>query len=134
MKYNEIIEKLDGMKPRSQWKKGVLNYAYGLLENVFVGIRHEYFNPFEVEIDDYIVAKYCFNGSRNATEYSYGGCCLITDVEIAHQLCTSSELKRCNYGFRQPNKQESWLDVQARALFQAAELLVSIVKGGDLND
>lgn len=37
MKYNQVIEKLDGLKPRSAWKKGVLNYAYGLLENVFEG-------------------------------------------------------------------------------------------------
>lgn len=129
MKYNEIIEKLDGFKPRSAWKKGVLSYAYILLENVFDGIKCEYFNPFEVDITDYLVAKYCYNGARNATEYSYGGCALIYDEVIAVQLCTVGELRRCNFGRKQPNNRETWLDVQARALFQAAELLVNIVKG-----
>lgn len=129
MKYNEIIEKMNGMKPRSAWKKGVLSYAYILLENVFDGIKCEYFNPFEVDITDYLVAKYCYNGARNATEYSYGGCALIYDEDIAIQLCAVGELRRCNFGRKQPNNRETWLDVQARALFQAAELLVNIVKG-----
>lgn len=129
MKYNEIIQKLNGLNPRSAWKKGVLSYAYGLAENVLVGVKQEYFNPFEIEINDHIVAKYCFNGVRNATEYSYGGCTLIYDEDIAYNLCTLSELKRVNYGHRPPNHNELWLDVQARALFQAAELLVNITKG-----
>lgn len=129
MKYMEIIEKLDGIKPSSTWRKGVLNYAYDLIENVFEGIKCEYFNPFEVEITDYMVAKYCFNGARNATEYSYGGCALIYDEDIANQLYTLEELIRCNFGRKQPNNRETWLDVQARALFQAAKLLVNIVKG-----
>ena len=129
MRYNEIIAKLDAMNPRSAWKKGVLRYAYILLENVFDGIKCEYFNPFEVDITDYLVAKYCYNGVRNATEYSYGGRALIYDEAIAIQLCTMGELRRCNFGRKQPNNRETWLDVQARALFQAAELLVNIVKG-----
>lgn len=129
MMYNEIIQKLDGIKPRSAWKKGVLRYAYSLLENVFDGIKREYFNPFEVDITDYLVSKYCYNGARNATDYSYGGCALIYDEDIAIQLCTVVKLRRCNFGRKQPNSRETWLDVQARALFQAAELLVNITKG-----
>lgn len=130
MRYIEIIEKLDGLNPRSAWKKGVLAYAYDLAENVLDGIKQEYFNPFEVEITVRIVSKYCYNGALNAHEYSYGGSSLIFDSDIAYQLCTPSELKRCAYGFRQPNKRETWLDVQARALYQAAILLARIVKEG----
>lgn len=129
MKYMEILEKLDGLKPRSAWEKGVLAYTYDLAENVFDCIKCIYFDPFEVDIDSYTVAKYCYSGAQTATEYSYGGCALIYDEDIAYNLCTPSELKRTYYGRRPPNSNESWLDVQARAIKQAVTLLINIVEG-----
>ena len=116
MKYNEIMEKLDGVNTRSAWEKGVLSYAYDLIENVLEGVMCEYFIPFEVEITEYIVAKYCYNGKRNAIKYSYTEGALIYDRDFVCGLCAQ-------------NNSENWLDVQARALSQAAELLVNIVKG-----
>lgn len=59
------------------------------------------------------------NGAVSWEEYSYGGCALICDSDIAEMLCTPSQLKKVKGGERMPNRCENWLDVQARALHQA---------------
>jgi hypothetical protein len=61
-------------------------------------------------------------------QYSYGGCSLIYDCDIAERLCSPSELKRTRDGERSPNAKEEWLDVQARALYQAARLVMRAAK------
>ena len=63
------------------------------------------------------------NGTSSWNEYSWGGCSMIYDRDIADRLCTVTELKRTEGGRREPNKRERWLDVQARALYQA-EMMV----------
>lgn len=68
------------------------------------------------------------NGATDWKEYSYGGCALIYDYEIAERLCSPSELKRTKGGERNPNNNETWLDVQARALYQASRLVLSNAK------
>ena len=60
------------------------------------------------------------NGAADWSQYSWGGCSLIYDGDIAERLCCPSELKKTRNGERRPNSREEWLDVQARALFQAA--------------
>ncbi len=64
------------------------------------------------------------NGAVNWHQYSYGGCSLVYDMDIAERLCSPSELKRKRGGELQPSGQESWLDVQARALEQAARIVL----------
>lgn len=63
------------------------------------------------------------NGAEDWGQYSQGGCALIYDGDIAARLCTKSELKKTNNGEKQPNSRESWLNVQARALYQASRLV-----------
>lgn len=49
--------------------------------------------------------------------------------DIAERLATPSEIKRLRYkqgGMREPNARETWLDVQARALFQASQRVVKV--------
>ena len=48
---------------------------------------------------------------------------LIYNEDIAERLCTPSELKKTRHGERRPNAREEWLDTQARALFQAYNLI-----------
>lgn len=60
------------------------------------------------------------NGAESWSAYSYGGCGLVYDADIAEHYCTPSELKKVHGGDRRPNSREEWLDVQARALRQAA--------------
>ena len=113
MKKEEIKKALEKEKEkaRSAWKRGVVRYAMELIANVD-GKK--------------ITEKKLLNGVNNWKEYSYDGKALIYDVDICHRLCTPSEIKKTKDGERRPNKHENWLDVQARALFQAAQLIMKI--------
>lgn len=116
MKAKEIIGKLESLKtPRSAWEKGVLHYAYYILEKI----------PQETEIES---ENDLLNGVKSWKHASYSGCFYVRDEFIALTLCNKSELRQTNYGKRRPNQNETWLDVQARALFQASQLILSIMK------
>ena len=106
-------------KDRSAWDKGVTAYALELVEQLAEGIEGGY-----IDADDLtaprMLRKALLNGADDWSAYSWGGCSLIYDGDIAERLCCPSELKRTRNGERRPNSREEWLDVQARALFQAA--------------
>ena len=107
-----IFEKIAHLNPRSAWNRGVLRYALELVNSVEVG--------------EEITEKKMLNGAENWHQYSEGGCALIYDELICRRLCTPSEIKKTRNGERRPNKQENWIDVQARALYQAARLIMKI--------
>lgn len=90
----------------SCWEWGVYDYAVIILDNL---------NHYPLKLDE----KTLLNGATNWQEYSEGGCALIYDTDIAKTLCTESELKRTHNGLKYPNKNETWIDVQTRALKQA---------------
>ena len=106
-----VFEKITHLNPRSAWKRGVVKYAMELMNDVD---------------GKEITEKNLLNGADNWKEYSYGGCALIWDDLICRRLCSPSEIKKTRNGERRPNKQENWLDVQARALYQAARLIMKI--------
>ncbi len=108
-----IIKTIESQKARSCWMKGVKNYAINLIDKVDEG----------APINELTL----LNGADDWSAYSYGGSALIYDYDIAKTLCTPSELKKTGNGFKQPNNRETWLDVQARALYQAAELIINTV-------
>lgn len=119
---NEIIcqatETINNSKARSAWARGVREYALDLGETL---------NQYdEIDPDDLtsrkLVERYLLNGAASWAQYSNGGCALIYNGDIVRRLCTASELKRTRDGQRDPNPRETWLDVQARALYQAARL------------
>ena len=69
------------------------------------------------------------NGAVDWSAYSWGGSSLVYNQDIAERLCSPSGLKRVTNknGLRDyPNSREHWLDVQARALYQAANRVVEI--------
>ncbi len=103
----QITILIQSEKPRSAWSKAVQAYALEMLN--------------ELE-NDYTEAR-LLNGAGSWREYSYGGCSLIYDEDIAKRLCSPSELKRKRNGERKPNARETWLDCQTRALYQAARLI-----------
>lgn len=105
MKKEKIIEMLNSRKDRSAWDKGVTVYAHMILENVPEGTVP--------------TKELLLNGADSWEQYSYGGCVLVYDCDIAETLCTTSELKKTKGGVRNPNSHETWLDVQTRALRQA---------------
>lgn len=115
-------DRLEAIKTRSCWDRGVKGFALDLLES--------YEN----------ICKYCedngqpvpalneetlLNGAADWSAYCYGGLALIYDEDIARALCTPSELKRTDNGNKAPNTQEGWQDIQARAYKQAYRLLMS---------
>lgn len=100
---------------RSAWDKGVARYALELLKEYATNYGG---NSIPTETD-------LLNGARNWTQYSEGGCALVYDCDIAERLCTPSELKKTRGGERNPNSLETWLDVQARALNQAARRITA---------
>lgn len=112
------IEK-ETAKAKSCWRRGVALYAYELAENLQY-LEKEPENVAELR-------EMLLNGASDWEQYSWGGCALVYDGDIAERLCSPSEIRRCtnSHGLRQnANANESWLDVQARALRQAANMVV----------
>ena len=118
--FDKVAAELEAQKDRSAWNKGVKEYAFELLESLKERAALEGRNP-ESRKESY---NWMLNGADNWREYSYGGSSLIYDGNIAERLCSPSELQKKKYGYLDPNKMETWLDVQARALYQACELVL----------
>ena len=113
---NELRKLVEEFPNRSAWKKGVKEYADELLDNLEEKAQlNERLPKDEKELKEWLL-----NGAMDWEDYSYGGCSLIYDGDIAERLCTPSELKKKDGGRLAPNSQESWLDVQTRALRQAS--------------
>lgn len=113
--YEYIKQKLETRKDRSAWDKGIAIYALELLDEIKESIDYNGKEPETLEE----LKRIALNGAENWDEYSWGGCSLIYNGDIAERLCTPSELKKTRNGERRPNNREEWLDVQARALRQA---------------
>ena len=116
----EITAIIESTNPRSAWSRGVKAYALELLENA----PSDFIAESPMALSDYLL-----DGARNWSQYSWGGCSLIYNEDIAKRLCTASELRKTKNGELQPNKVEQWLDCQARALNQAANNIVRVATG-----
>ena len=101
---------LSNRRPKSKWDFGVLVTVFWLLDN------------YERET---ITREGLLNGAKDWKQFSYGGGYLIYDADIAKLLCTPSELNKTRGGELPPNSGETWLDVHARALHQASEIILS---------
>lgn len=118
----KTIEKIEGLKFRSTWQKAVQEDASWLLEEIMD--RHDNV------VNDTMTFK-SMEGFENVLrmgadtwkDFSEGGGALIYNEDIAKHYCTASELKKTHNGERKPNSRESWLDVQARAFWQAALMI-----------
>lgn len=99
----------------SKWQAGVKDYTEELMEFLDE-------NKLEATKENML------NGASDWSQYSYGGSSLIYDVDIAARLATPSEIKsrtRKDGSFNQmANANETWLDVQARALHQACSRIL----------
>ena len=124
---SDIRESLLNYTQRSAWDKGVTEYALELVEQLGEQIRDGYFDELDLS-DPKKVWAALLNGAADWSQYSWGGCSLIYDGDIAERLCCPSELKKTRNGERRPNSQEEWLDVQARALYQAANRVCRHIK------
>ncbi len=112
---------IEARKDRSAWDKGVNAYALDLLDNLADLTPDDLADPEAVR-------RALLNGADTWERYSYGGCALIYDCDIAERLCTPSELKRCRGGEWNLSSRENWLDVQARALRRAGFRVEAAIK------
>jgi len=110
---NKVLAEIRKVKPRSAWANGVKTYAIELLYKA----KEWKGGAFELDTSNY--KKVILSGAQDWKQYSEGAATLIDDEDIAKRLCTKSELVKTRNGELRPNARESWLDVQARALYQA---------------
>ena len=120
----ELQKVIEQSPARSAWSKGVKEYALELLEQF-----EEYTAYCKRNGEDLpeLNKNVLLNGAQDWDAYSWGGSSLIYDCDIAERLCSPSELKKSRNGDRRPNSREEWLDVQARALYQAANLILRTI-------
>lgn len=112
-----VLTALEKSPARSAWAKGVRNYACDLISD------------FDADANfSRVTEKDLLNGAANWEQYSWGGCSYCYDGDICEMLCTPTEKKRTKGGALPPNSQEDWLDVQARALFQASCLVLQTIE------
>ena len=129
MTINDIRQHIESRQyyNRSAWGRGVTLYASELLNQLQEAHEGGYFDLSRIQDSKYLIPA-LLNGASTWQEYSWGGCSLIYNGDIAERLCTPSELKKTRNGERRPNRREEWLDVQARALYQAASRIVATVR------
>jgi len=114
MDYTTLIA---DMPTRSAWTRGVKAYAADLLQC----LEENGLEPTKENM---------LNGADDWSQWAYGGCGLVYDDDIAARTCSPSELKKTHGGERRPNAREGWLDVEARAVGQAADYILRAAKQG----
>ena len=121
MKVIDIRKAIESLPAeRSAWRRGVRQYAMDLIENL----------PDFQDLTPENCRGILLNGAVSWKEWAYGGCGLVYDVDIAERLCTPSELRKKRGGELAPNSREDWIDVEARAVGQAAAAIKVIVSVG----
>ena len=125
--FKELKKRVESLKACSAWGRGVKEYASDLLDHVEEGIKGGWFSDENI-LSPNLLKKELLNGATNWLEYSEAGCALIYDEDIAERLYTPSELKQKKGGRLQPNSKETWIELQARALNQAASLIMRSAK------
>lgn len=108
MTVENLINAIENKPARSAWARGVRAAAADLVEGL---------GAVPATWEELRAAM--LNGAYSWDMFSYGGCALVYDGDIAERYCTPSELRRNRNGERNPNGRETWLDLQARALKQA---------------
>ena len=122
-----IKKEIEARTTRSAWSKGVSAYAFELVEGLEEAIEGGYFDLDDLSAPK-LVERALLNGADDWSAYSWGGCSLIYNSDIAERLCTPSELKITKNGERKPNAREEWLDTQARALHQASHRVTAAIR------
>lgn len=123
-----IRAELNARRDRSAWSKAVTLYALDLLDDVQEGAD----NMERLPLDGAELERWALNGASCWEQYSNGGCSICYNADIAARVCTPSELKRTDGGMNAPNSRETWLDVQARALYQACNRIRTICRTNGL--
>lgn len=118
-----IKEEIENTRFRSAWDNGVKLYALDILGD------YSEMLDYAKETGDYaprFLESVLLNGANDWLAYSEGGLSLVYDKDIAERLRSPSEMKRKTSRsgmILPPNRIETWIQVQGRALNQAWRLL-----------
>ena len=119
MTRDELLQALDELpRGRSAWIRGVRQYAREMVADL---------DP-DTVLTRNTVRRVVLNGATDAREYSEDGWALIYNSDIAKRVCTPSQLRRARGGDLLLNREETWLDVQTRAIHQALALIHAMVR------
>ena len=129
MFWQTIRNRIEVEKAWGAWAKGVKGYASEIMDTMQEGAEYEGIDP--RDLTEKKALDLALNGARDWNQYSWGGCSLCYDGDICDALCSPSMQKRYKHGELPPNRDEAWLDVQARALQNAwriVRLTVALVR------
>lgn len=121
--FGQLANEIANRKTRSAWERGVTLYALDLLQTLCEAHGYNTRNGEPTKADENTL----LNGASSWDGYAWGGNGLCYNYAIAERLCNPSELKKTKDGERRPNRREEWLDVEARALYQAARVLLRAI-------
>ena len=115
--YTEELRKLVEEIPNtSAYKRGIKKYTDELLDNLEEMARiYKMLPKDEKELESWLL-----KGASNWEDYSYRGYSLKYYSQIAERLCNPSEFRKKNGGRIRPNRYETWLDEQTKALNHAS--------------
>lgn len=123
---DEIQRELAALPARRAWDKGVKSYAEELFD--------DYLDRYDLKAAERIgklTEADLLRGAKDWSQFSYGGCAEVCDEDICARLCSKSEIKRTNNGEKRLNPDDDWMEVQARALKQAAQFVLNAVNRRD---
>lgn len=119
-----IREEIENTRFRSAWDNGVKLYALDILGDYSKML--DYAKETGGGDTPRFIETALLLGAESWMAYSEGGCSLVYSADIAKRLCSPSEMKRKTSRsgmILPPNRIETWIQVQGRALNQAWRLL-----------
>ena len=112
---NELRKLVEEIPNTSAYKRGIKKYTDELLDNLEeMARRYE-----RLPKDEYELKEWLLKGAISWEDYSYRGYSLKYNRQIAERLCTPSEFRKKDGGRLAPNRRDTWLDVQTKALIDA---------------
>lgn len=121
----DIRDEIDATPGISAWMFGVHRYAVDILSGYIDGRGLTIWD--EAERIGKITEEDLLNGAKDWRQYSRTGNSLIYNRDICYRLCGRKGLERTREGEFPPNDHEDWLDLQAKALQQAAQIVIKTI-------
>ena len=117
---DQVREKIYRYPKVTIWDHGVALYAYDLLSELQVALKDN-----EIDLDSLrspaVLEKALLCGARDWDQYSFGGCSLCYDNDIAKRLFSVKQNEYLQKRFKIDS--HTYLDAQAKALRQAAMMI-----------
>lgn len=119
----EIWDVLNTASRRTAWERGVLRYAYDLFGAYVDSLG---IHDLQVRIGKISEAD-LLRGAESWQQYSAMGRALIWDRDICLRLGTKYQIQKTERGQKQPARGGTWAELQAKALGEAAQIVIAAV-------